>query len=79
VTHSLEEYEAQALRLAREPDLLRNYRNRLAENRSTRPLFDTDRYRRYIEAAYRHMWELWQNREQPKSFEVAARESEFVR
>jgi len=78
VTHSLEEYEAQALRLAREPDLLRNYRNRLAENRSIQPLFDTDRYRRYIEAAYRHMWELWQNREQPKSFEVAARESEFA-
>jgi protein O-GlcNAc transferase len=76
VTHSLEEYEARALRLARDPDLLRNYRNRLAENRLTQPLFDTDRFRRHIEVAYRRMWKLWQKGEEPKSFEVAAQEVE---
>src|SRR5262249_7069672 len=71
VTHSLEEYEAQALRLAREPDVLRNYRTRLAENRLTHPLFDTDRFRRHIETAYCHMWELWQRGEKPKTFAIA--------
>jgi len=36
------------------------YRN--AHNRLTHPLFDT-RFRRHIEAAYRYMWQLWQNGE----------------
>src|SRR5262249_47955570 len=52
VTLNLEDYETLALRLAREPNLLRAYRDRLAENRLTYPLFDTDRFRRNIEAAY---------------------------
>jgi protein O-GlcNAc transferase len=71
VTRSLEEYEAVALRLAREPKLLGTYRNRLARNRLTYPLFDTDRFRRHLEATYRRMWERWQNGEKPKGFEVA--------
>ena len=52
VTHSIEDYEALALRLAKDPSLLEGYRNRLATNRLTHPLFDTDRFRRHIEAAY---------------------------
>jgi protein O-GlcNAc transferase len=71
VTYSLEEYEAQALHLAREPDLLRHYRNRLVKNRFTQPLFDTDRFRRHIEAAYCRMWELWRQGEKPESFAIA--------
>ena len=48
VTHSIEDYEALALQLARDPKLLEGYRNRLATNRLTHPLFDTDRFRRHI-------------------------------
>ena len=48
------------------------YRNRLAKNRLTHPLFDTDRFRRHIEAAYLQMWEIWQRGEQPRSFAVEA-------
>jgi protein O-GlcNAc transferase len=72
VTHSMQEYELLAMRLAQDPKLLRTYRDRLAENRLTCPLFDTDRFRRHIEAAYRHMWELWQRGKKPESFAVAA-------
>ena len=71
VTHNLEDYETLALRLAREPNLLRAYRDRLAKNRLNYPLFDTDRFRRNVEAAYRRMWELWQADEKPRSFAVA--------
>ena len=70
VTHSIEDYEALALQLARDPKLLEGYRNRLATNRLTHPLFDTDRFRRHIEAAYLKMWEIWQRGETPKSFSV---------
>jgi predicted O-linked N-acetylglucosamine transferase (SPINDLY family) len=73
VTHSIEDYEALALRLARDPSLLQGYRNRLATNRLTHPLFDTERFRRHIEAAYLEMWEIWQRGEQPQ----LGRSSEF--
>lgn len=70
VTDSLEDYEALALRLAAEPSMLRGVRERLQQNRLTYPLFDTDRFRRHVEAAYTKMWELWQRGEGPRSFAV---------
>jgi predicted O-linked N-acetylglucosamine transferase (SPINDLY family) len=72
VTHSLEEYEALALRLASEPPLLGKFRERLQLNKLTYPLFDGDCYRRQIEAAYTTMWELWQRGERPRNFTIAA-------
>jgi len=41
-----------------------------ARNGTTYPLFDTDRFRRHIEAAYVTMWERYQRGEPPESFEV---------
>jgi len=70
VTSNLEEYESLALRLARDPSLLGSFRERLNRNRLTYPLFDTDRYRRHLEAAYTQMWEIWQRGELPQSFAV---------
>lgn len=58
VTHSLAEYEALALQLAANPGRLSALRARLAANRMTAPLFDTDRFRRHLEAAYLRMLEL---------------------
>jgi len=57
VTHSLAEYEALALQLAANPERLSALRARLAANRMTAPLFDTDRFRRHLEAAYLRMLE----------------------
>jgi protein O-GlcNAc transferase len=70
VTENLEDYEALALRLAADPSLLRALRDRLQQNRLTYPLFDTDRFRRHIEAAYVTMWEIWQRGERPRSFSI---------
>src|SRR5262249_54540117 len=70
VTPSLEEYEALALRLAREPELLASLRAKLAKNRLTFPLFDTQRFTRHIEAAFTTMWEIQQRGEAPRSFAV---------
>ncbi len=71
VTQSLDDYEALARRLASEPPLLAGLRERLERNRGSFPLFDTNRYRRHIEAAFATMWELWQHGEPPRSFSVA--------
>jgi predicted O-linked N-acetylglucosamine transferase (SPINDLY family) len=70
VTGNLEEYEALALKLARDPFLHRSIRGRLEANRSTHPLFDTDRFARHIEAAYTRMWEYCQRGESPRSFSI---------
>jgi predicted O-linked N-acetylglucosamine transferase (SPINDLY family) len=50
---------------------LTSIRQRLAENRNTAPLFDTDRFRRHIEAAYTMMWERHCQGMEPAGFAVA--------
>jgi predicted O-linked N-acetylglucosamine transferase (SPINDLY family) len=49
-------YVAMAGALARDPTALRALKERLAENRAAAPLFDTRRYTRNLEHAYREMW-----------------------
>jgi protein O-GlcNAc transferase len=71
VTDNLEDYESLALRLASEPALLQHLRGKLERNRRDCAFFDSDRYRRSIEAAYRTMWQFWQDGQDPQSFAVA--------
>jgi len=70
ITHTAEEYEALALKLAREPAMLKGLRDRLAHNRRVEPLFDTARFTRNLERAYRTMWERHQRGEPAESFTV---------
>lgn len=70
ITHSLPEYEALALKLSTEPNLLPPLRDKLARNRATAALFDSDRFRRHLEQAYAVMWRSWQAGEPPRSFAV---------
>ena len=70
VTTTLEEYEALALRLAREGDALGALKAKLARQRGTHPLFDTDRFRRHLEAAYLTMWQRHRRGEPPADFAV---------
>jgi protein O-GlcNAc transferase len=70
IATSLENYEALALKLARDPSLLASIRAKLARNRGTHPLFDTARFTRHIEAAYTTMWQRYQNGEPPRAFAV---------
>jgi predicted O-linked N-acetylglucosamine transferase (SPINDLY family) len=70
ITTSLEDYEALALKLAREASLLASIKAKLARNRDTYPLFDSARFTRHIEAAYTTMWERYRNGEAAKPFAV---------
>lgn len=72
ITHSPEAYEALALKLATEPGLLQAVRQKLVDNIDTAPLFDTDRFRKHIEAAYRQMWERHLRGEPPAAIVVDA-------
>jgi predicted O-linked N-acetylglucosamine transferase (SPINDLY family) len=72
ITRDLQEYEALAVRLAEDRPRLGELAGKLALNRATCPLFDTDRTRRHIEAAYRIMWERHQDGAPPEAFSVPA-------
>jgi predicted O-linked N-acetylglucosamine transferase (SPINDLY family) len=72
VTENWEDYQALAMKLAHDPPLLQTVRDKLARNRLHAPLFDTDRFRRHIEAAYTTMLEISRRGENPRSFAVTA-------
>jgi protein O-GlcNAc transferase len=57
IAPDLAAYEALALKLARDPAALKAIREKLAASRGSVPLFDTARFTRNLEAAYRAMLE----------------------
>jgi predicted O-linked N-acetylglucosamine transferase (SPINDLY family) len=60
VTRTREEYENLAIELAGQPDRLASIKEKLAGNRLTTPLFDTQLFTRHIESAYKAMYERYQ-------------------
>jgi protein O-GlcNAc transferase len=70
VTHSLDEYEALAIKLARTPALLKVIRQKLEINRKTEPLFDTPRFVANLEKAYQTMWERLRSGARPVQIKV---------
>jgi len=62
ITTSFADYEALALKLAQDPALLQSYRDRLAANRRTTPLFDMTRYARDFEDAMQRIWAEYSTR-----------------
>jgi protein O-GlcNAc transferase len=71
ITGNLDEYEALAVRLARDRESLISLRRKLGQNRDTSYLFNTDVFRQHIESAYRTMWGMHQRGHGPESFTVA--------
>jgi protein O-GlcNAc transferase len=70
VTTSLADYEALAVRLAERADERAALRGKIAANRLTMPLFDTPRFARNLERAYRAMWDRYARGEPPAPIAV---------
>ncbi len=66
------EYEERAVALAADPAALAALRRKLAERRSVAPLFDTARFVRRLEDAYRRMWEDYVAGVGPRDVEAAS-------
>ena len=60
ITSTTQEYETLAIELATNPEKLAAIKHKLASNRLTTPLFDTQKFTRHIEAAYTMMYERYQ-------------------
>jgi predicted O-linked N-acetylglucosamine transferase (SPINDLY family) len=76
ITYSLEEYEALALALARDHARLSVLRAHLTYARDRLPLFDTPRFTRHLEQAYRQMWRDHRDGKSPATFRVARDEAD---
>ena len=72
VTDSLSAYETLATKLARDQTALAAVKAKLAANRVSAPLFDTERFTRHLESAFTTMWERAQRGMPSASFVVAA-------
>lgn len=70
IVEDLEAYEALALRLATDRSRLAAMRAKLVANRSSCPLFDTDRYRQHLEVAFATMWRRAEDGLAPEAFAV---------
>ena len=70
IAFDLEQYENRALDLACHRNELGAIRRRLAENRMTAPLFDTESFTRHLESAYEEMHGRRLRGEDPASFAV---------
>ncbi|MFV1977195.1 MAG: tetratricopeptide repeat protein [Candidatus Scalindua sp.] len=70
ITSTLKEYESLAVDLARNPVKLQMIRQTLMKNRLTEPLFNTSRFTRNLEKAYKEMWKIFAAGEMPRQIEV---------
>jgi len=59
ITSTQDEYEALAIELATHPEKLKNIKAKLARNRLTTPLFDTQLFTGHLEEAYTAMYERY--------------------
>jgi predicted O-linked N-acetylglucosamine transferase (SPINDLY family) len=57
VASSQKEYENLAISIASDPERVAVLKNKLAENRLTKPLFDTELFTRNLELAYTKAYE----------------------
>ena len=70
ITRTAEEYEKTALELATDPARLTLIRDKLAQNRLSASLFDTDLFTRHIESAYEAMHKRHQAGQTPDHIHV---------
>jgi protein O-GlcNAc transferase len=70
VTHSLDGFEALAVRLAGEPGELQAIRQKLARKHSSAPLFDTALFVRNLELAFEKMWGVYLSGAAPQPIRV---------
>ena len=71
VTHSHEEYESLALSIATNPNIHSGFKNRLAQNRLSYPLFDIELFTKHLETSYEMMWQRHNEGKPPDHIHVA--------
>ncbi len=71
ITETEEDYEALILELATNPTKLAEIKEKLATNRLTQPLFDTDLYTRHLENGYQQAYQNYFDGNLPQTIMVS--------
>ena len=71
VTHSEEDYESLALALATNPKRLATIRQKLADNRLSKPLFNTELFTKHLEDGYQQAYQRYFEEKEPKVIYVS--------
>jgi predicted O-linked N-acetylglucosamine transferase (SPINDLY family) len=75
IASSPDDYRKLAHELARNPAKLTATREKLNLRRESSPLFDTSRFTRHLELAYRTMWDRFRSGEPPEDLSICAIDS----
>ncbi len=70
IAQTLEEYESLAIDLVHNSGKLQMIRQKIMKNRLVEPLFDTPRFTKNLEKAYKEMWKIFMADESPRQIEV---------
>ena len=71
IVQTRQQFEGMAIELATQPELMAAIKRKLAENRVTKPLFNTNLYTRHIESAFATMYQRRQDGALPYHIHVA--------
>jgi predicted O-linked N-acetylglucosamine transferase (SPINDLY family) len=72
ITETQEQYEARAIELAKDPVLLNEIKNKLAQNRLTSTLFNGQIFSRHVEAAFTEMYQCYVSGQAPDHITIDA-------
>ena len=70
ISKNLGEYEIIANKFVTDSDYLRKIKNKLKENLSKTPLYDSQLFTKNLELAYKKIFENYKNNQQLKNFEI---------
>lgn len=70
IAESVQDYESIAVRLGQNPKALAALKTKLARNRETESLFDTDRYTEKLESAFREMYRRFISNQRPEDLVI---------
>ena len=70
ITTDVQEYEELITTLAKNPEALKKIREKLVENKLTKPLFDTKKFTQHLETGYTQAFEKYKNGEPPENIVV---------
>ena len=70
ITETVEDYEALILDLATNPERLAAIKQKLAENRLSKPLFDTELFTKHLEDGYQQVYQRYYDGKLPEAIVV---------
>ena len=70
ITETEKEYEELSIKLANNPNTLKEIKNKLNKNRHTKPLFNTKLFTNNLEMAYLKIYEKYVDNKKPDNIEI---------